>query len=69
MENLKYNPHRVKSEREKANIMYECVCRESRKMVLMNTHRVGTEMYTENGLVDTMREGEGGTNSESSVDT
>ena len=49
--------------------MYECVCRESRKMVLMNTHRVGTEMYTENGLVDTVREGEGATNSESSVDT
>ena len=38
-------------------------------MVLMNTHRVGTEMYTENGLVDTMQEGEGATNSESSVDT
>ena len=28
----------------------------SRNMVLMNIHREGTEMYTENGLVDTTGE-------------
>ena len=28
-------------------------------MVLRNTHRAGIEMYTENGLVDTMRERRG----------